>query len=166
MTYTEKLRDPRWQRKRLEIMNRDGFRCKECKVSDATLNIHHGYYERGLEPWEYEDETLHTLCERCHEIAEEARRHLYYTLSKMSAFQHFKIDVISQGWDIVHEDEILNLFYKIQRKIEGEPPSKDDTLYSLPVIEDESYFINHPDKKVSDFFIYLLLSPAAIRKGT
>ena len=27
--YVEKLKDPRWQRKRLEIMQRDGFRCRE-----------------------------------------------------------------------------------------------------------------------------------------
>ncbi|MGB4258342.1 MAG: hypothetical protein WBL15_11640 [Phycisphaerae bacterium] len=66
LTYAEKLRDPRWQRKRLEIMERAGFHCEACGSDQDALNVHHGYYERGLEPWEYPSETLHCLCERCH----------------------------------------------------------------------------------------------------
>lgn len=67
--YWEKLRDPRWQKKRLEIMERDKFKCCQCGDMSSTLNVHHGYYERGLDPWEYDDDTLWTLCERCHEDA-------------------------------------------------------------------------------------------------
>jgi hypothetical protein len=64
--FFERYRDPRWQRKRLEIMKRDDFECVHCCAKDKTLNVHHGYYERDKMPWEYEDETLHTLCEDCH----------------------------------------------------------------------------------------------------
>jgi len=67
LTYAEKLRDPRWQRLRLKIMERDGFACRRCGDTESTLHVHHGYYERGLEPWEYDQRTLHTLCENCHE---------------------------------------------------------------------------------------------------
>lgn len=66
-TYSEKLRDPRWQRKRLQIMNRDGFHCQHCGDSESTLNVHHTLYKRGLAPWEYDDTLLITLCEQCHE---------------------------------------------------------------------------------------------------
>lgn len=65
-TWYEFLKHPKWQRKRLEIMERAGFECEECGVDNETLNVHHGYYEKGLKPWEYPDETLSCLCEDCH----------------------------------------------------------------------------------------------------
>lgn len=65
-TWYEQLKDPRWQRKRLEVMQRDEFRCRVCFDDKETLNVHHGYYEKGKAPWEYNDDTLWTLCEQCH----------------------------------------------------------------------------------------------------
>ena len=65
-TYSQKLRDPRWQRKRLEIFQRDQWTCKWCKSKDRTLNVHHHWYNRQWEPWEYPDHLLVTLCEECH----------------------------------------------------------------------------------------------------
>lgn len=64
--YSEKLKDPRWQRRRLEIMSRDGFSCVCCGRDDKTLNVHHCYYVRGREPWDYPDSSLVTVCEDCH----------------------------------------------------------------------------------------------------
>jgi 5-methylcytosine-specific restriction endonuclease McrA len=58
---------PYWQRRRLEILSRDDFKCTKCGCDDLPLHIHHDYYEYGLKPWEYEDEYLRTLCEDCHE---------------------------------------------------------------------------------------------------
>lgn len=67
MTYSEKLRDPRWQRKRLEIMNRDDFRCQCCNSGTTTLNVHHRAYLKNRDPWDYQNHMLTTLCEPCHE---------------------------------------------------------------------------------------------------
>lgn len=53
-------------RKRLEILKRFDFHCEDCGSGEITLNVHHSYYERGLKPWEYPDESLHALCEGCH----------------------------------------------------------------------------------------------------
>jgi hypothetical protein len=68
-SYFEKLKDPRWQKKRLEIMQRAEFGCEWCGVKSETLHVHHGYYERGKEPWDYDYDTLHCLCEGCHDLA-------------------------------------------------------------------------------------------------
>lgn len=67
MTYAEKLTDPRWQRKRLEIFQRDKFRCRCCGHEDRTLCVHHRWYLNGADPWDYDNEALLTLCEDCHE---------------------------------------------------------------------------------------------------
>lgn len=66
MTYSEKLKDPRWQKKRLEIFERDHFTCQECSASSESLNVHHRYYTPKADPWDYAYEALVTLCEACH----------------------------------------------------------------------------------------------------
>jgi cytochrome c553 len=65
MAYQEKLKDPRWQKKRLEILERDDFTCQSCCDTETTLNVHHKYYQK-CDPWEYNNEALLTLCEDCH----------------------------------------------------------------------------------------------------
>jgi transposase len=65
MSYSEKLKDPRWQKKRLEVFERDKFQCQACDSKDKTLHVHHLKYEG--EPWESPMEYLETLCEDCHE---------------------------------------------------------------------------------------------------
>lgn len=70
MTYSEKLKDPRWQKKRLEVMQRDHFTCTLCKAKDETLHVHHSVYEKGREPWDYPDSVLQTQCHFCHSIVE------------------------------------------------------------------------------------------------
>lgn len=70
MSYSDKLKDPRWQKMRLEIMERDGFKCRKCEAKDKTLHVHHFYYTKRAQPWEYNKEALVTLCEGCHEEVE------------------------------------------------------------------------------------------------
>lgn len=67
MTYSEKLKDPRWQKKRLQIFNRDKWKCRSCLNEKLTLNIHHMSYSNKLEPWEYPSLNLVTVCNDCHE---------------------------------------------------------------------------------------------------
>lgn len=64
--YSEKLRDPCWQKKRLEILERDNWSCQYCNRKDMMLIVHHKTYSKSLEPWEYPDDMLITLCEDCH----------------------------------------------------------------------------------------------------
>ena len=70
MTYSQKLRDPRWQRKRLEILSRDNWACKFCSSTNKNLQVHHVVYKRN-EPWEYPDYLYQTLCEDCHAMRQE-----------------------------------------------------------------------------------------------
>lgn len=66
-TYSEKLLNPKWQKKRLEILQRDNFTCKLCGDTENTLNVHHKYYDFNKQPWDYNDDVLITLCKDCHE---------------------------------------------------------------------------------------------------
>lgn len=82
-TYSEKLKDPRWQKVRLQVMERDHWTCVNCSSEEKMLSVHHGYYERGLEPWEYPLSTLWTVCEDCHVFLEKERAALYRMLAEI-----------------------------------------------------------------------------------
>lgn len=99
--YQQKLLDPRWQRKRLEILNRASFKCEMCGSDSDTLHVHHGYYERGLDPWEYESDTLHCLCAGCHDMAQDRLRDL-----------HREIALIGPG---VYESLIVTAIHNVWR---------------------------------------------------
>lgn len=67
MSYAEKLKDPRWQKKRLYILERDGWACQTCGETRRNLQVHHLFYARR-DPWDYPDEAYQTLCDQCHEF--------------------------------------------------------------------------------------------------
>jgi hypothetical protein len=71
--YSDKLKNPRWQKKRLEILERDNYICQFCGHDDFTLVVHHKYYDKTIEPWDYPNEALITLCEYCHKDETEKR---------------------------------------------------------------------------------------------
>lgn len=69
-TYGEKLRHPLWQKKRLEIFDRDNWTCvscnRNCLRTGITAHVHHIKYLPQFEPWEYDNSFLATYCELCH----------------------------------------------------------------------------------------------------
>ena len=66
MTYSEKLKDPRWQKKRSEVLERDNRTCRICDCQKKNMHVHHCIYFYGKDPWEYDNKTLQTLCPDCH----------------------------------------------------------------------------------------------------
>lgn len=88
MSYYLKLKDPRWQKKRLEILQRDDFRCKNCNASDKELHVHHNYYIFGVDIWDYEDDCYDTLCYECHIKATNINREIKEILKK-AKFRRF-----------------------------------------------------------------------------
>jgi 5-methylcytosine-specific restriction endonuclease McrA len=80
--YKYNLQDGRWQKKRLEILSRDKFECLNCHESN-NLQVHHLHYEANLKPWEYDNDSLVTLCDLCHDI-------IHKDLAKISGIIAFK----------------------------------------------------------------------------
>ena len=96
MSYAEKLKDPRWQRRRLEIFERDGWTCVRCLDTGNTLTVHHRDYTTA-EPWDEPAENLETLCEPCHKREHENHGNLF-TLRRIIARAHAHCE-----WDKVWE---------------------------------------------------------------
>lgn len=73
--YYRKLSDPRWQRVRLHIFDRDGWECQRCGIGidgGKTFHVHHKKYTAD-DPWEEPPENLETLCEDCHATEHDTR---------------------------------------------------------------------------------------------
>lgn len=66
--WSERLKDPRWQKKRLQILQLANFSCEDCRRRDKTLEVHHCVYISGAEPWEYDASLLMAVCGDCHEF--------------------------------------------------------------------------------------------------
>jgi hypothetical protein len=67
LSYFEKLKDPRWQKKRLEVFELNDWTCTACESKEKTLHVHHKAYKKNAEPWEYDINELDCLCESCHQ---------------------------------------------------------------------------------------------------
>lgn len=80
ISYRELLKDPRWQRRRLEIFSLRDFKCEVCGEREKTLAVHHTCYLKDdltgawKMPWEYDDCFLRLLCEECHKQAQETMK--------------------------------------------------------------------------------------------
>lgn len=85
VSYSEKLKDPRWQRKRLEILERDNWACQVCGNTEKTLHVHHTHYIKQIDPWDHPEHLLITLCEKCH-----SDEHGYNNLSYKSLTSQIK----------------------------------------------------------------------------
>lgn len=82
-TYEELLHKPEWYAKRNLILERDSHKCVFCGKTYG-LHVHHRYYSQypnhtKVAPWNYPDEALITLCEKCHKTLHQKQKiKVYY----------------------------------------------------------------------------------------
>lgn len=93
-TYAEKLKDPRWQKRRLEVLDDRGWVCENCGSATETLHVHHGHYESGLDPWDYSPIYLHVLCEGCHQRAHDLLIELHRSIGTLSLMELAKASIL------------------------------------------------------------------------
>jgi len=106
-TYLEKLKDPRWQKKRLEILERDKWTCQYCESTEKTLHVHHLHYS-GVDPWETNLDFLITACEDCHKYESEVRE----------SFE--KCLIMSLRTIGLSAEDIFTFHYHLENKLNGE----------------------------------------------
>lgn len=120
MTYYNQLRDPRWQKKKSEILIRDNYTCQnpKCCSTVKNLQVHHLDYISGTLAWEYPNDMLITLCEDCHDAEngrENLEKHLATTL-KMKGF--LMSDLLAMSCkietDFVFTQTLLNVLRDFQ----------------------------------------------------
>ena len=68
MTYQEQIKHPKWQKKRLEVLEANNFTCQQCGRTDMELHVHHTMYKKGASAWEYEISELKCYYKDCHKV--------------------------------------------------------------------------------------------------
>lgn len=130
-TYKEKLLDPRWQKKRLEILSRDEWECKFCGDSKKTLHVHHIGYSQN--PWETPDVNLITLCQTCHE---EEERQLKSSISELIS------GLRNSGFTSIGLSSLSKIFADTNRGWQGYEPAFD----VIKMVVDDSELWNEMEK--------------------
>lgn len=98
LSYYEQLQHPLWHKKRLEILQRDDYKCQICGSNIHKLEIHHLCYFPDLLVWEYDDELMITVCKKHH-------LQLTYDLPKISGLIAF--NCLKSGIDLSTVSELL-----------------------------------------------------------
>lgn len=80
--YSELLKNPKWQKRRLEILSRDEFMCQSCFDTESELHVHHKCYNYGVDIWDYKDDDLITYCKSCHEECTELKKSIKKIIDK------------------------------------------------------------------------------------
>jgi len=107
-TYTELLRHPNWQRKRLEVLTLAQFACEHCGDKETTLNVHHGYYEKGKKPREYPLNCFTCLCEPCHEKVQEILATTRRQIGTLDRYDVQRAAGYLAMLDAVHPDDVID----------------------------------------------------------
>ncbi len=115
--YQELLRDPRWQKKRLEILQRDEWACQSCGDTESTLVVHYLRYIPKTDPWDYPDDLLLTLCEGCHEQERKERTRVEQLLidAFRKQFMWGDVERIAKGVEqmkLRHASEVVATAYE------------------------------------------------------
>lgn len=104
MTYKEKLLSPKWQKKRLHILERDNWTCQLCGDQDTTLEIHHFKYSGN--PWDVDDGFLVTYCKHCHGAVELINKS-YDKISIISCIKSIDYDNIKLSMIMQNDDNLF-----------------------------------------------------------
>ncbi len=95
MTYQEKLNDPRWIARANEIKQRDNYTCQICG-SKNNLHVHHILYQYDLDPWNYIDEALITLCSNCHKHEHECKDSINELIARANIHGMLHSDILNK----------------------------------------------------------------------
>lgn len=89
------------------MLERADWRCEWCGRGDEELQVHHGNYERErIAPWEYDMATLYSLCDSCHERAEQSRASVYRLLGAIHPRHHLDVgQLLAQVEQLLEGDD-------------------------------------------------------------
>lgn len=88
--YSEQYKHPKWQKKRLEILELHKYTCEKCNNEEKTLHVHHTRYIKGRNIWEYDNDIFECLCEDCHKKIHDKTKEQYIPYEYEEIYLHLK----------------------------------------------------------------------------
>jgi len=115
MSYADLLKDRRWQKKRLEVLEAAGWVCEQCGSDEDSeqMHVHHLRYIHGRMPWDYPNDELQALCKPCHDEDTEWCRRLDELVRRVKLGGALDVQeavgylsaLVANGWRAVAENE-------------------------------------------------------------
>ena len=112
MNYAEQIKHPKWQKKRLEVLEHYNFTCQECGEKEKELHVHHPFYKKNVMIWDYAIGELMCLCCDCHKDAHSIDDKIKTHLSVLSYSQ--KKLVFSYVKSFNNETELRKFHHKVK----------------------------------------------------
>ena len=94
MTYAEKLKHPKWQQRRLQLLESAKWKCERCSTKEVTLHVHHHFYRSRANPWDYPDYAYVVLCENCHADAEQENKQFKEHIECLYEIGNLSVDAV------------------------------------------------------------------------
>lgn len=95
--FKDQYKHPKWQKKRLEILERENYTCQCCGDTETTLHVHHGYYERNKKLWEYDGFTMWCFCSECHEMWDQRKIRIHKMIARFNMQYYEDLEMILCG---------------------------------------------------------------------
>jgi len=89
--YSEALKHPKWQKKRLQILELSKFGCNRCGDENKSLHVHHTIYRKNKKPWEYPDHEFMVLCDTCHERLHKMKQSLADSIAGQYSWEKIEL---------------------------------------------------------------------------
>lgn len=120
LDFSTQYRDPRWQKKRLEILQRRGFKCQHCKSETQQLHVHHCSYHNDSNIWDYEAHEYLVLCDKCH-------KHIHCLIDA--------VRVLCASLFMCNGNDTILTFESLMDNINGSiPPVRDQMIRSFQTL--------------------------------
>lgn len=104
-SYSDALQDPRWQKRRLEILSAADWACEDCGRKDRAFDIHHNFYIRAFrnQPWRYENDLVMALCKPCHKFRQDFEEALFIAIARRLRRTNIA-DLEAYAWDQIYDE--------------------------------------------------------------
>lgn len=159
-TYSELLRSPLWQKKRLEVFERDNYTCQYCGSTTKELHVHHKTYKKGAKPWEYDNDSLITLCHDCHENETQEKKELYTMFQEVCLLNRkcgFSEQLLSSIFSRVCSE--LEMIYENEPFIQGSDSIIENAFNGTQLLNDGKILYDKgvisSDEKMEKIKIYM-----------
>ncbi len=96
--FFQQYQHPEWQKKRLQVLERAGWKCEQCGEADKQMHVHHKRYIKGRKVWEYDLENFEALCGACHEDNHEAKDRINDILAWIPGYMWGEAADLLFGW--------------------------------------------------------------------
>lgn len=111
-TYSEKLKDPKWEEFRQRAFDRYGRRCTECGEDShygEHHHVHHKRYIRDREPWQYDLDDVTVLCKMCHNEIHDAEQDFRDLIRQSRPNVAFHFQYLAQCLSEIDEYDVVSV---------------------------------------------------------